>query len=78
LSKTDVRRIIVETNGLADPAESIKQFWFDEEMKINAYLHSVISIFSVEKFPTIKQQELFEKQIVFANKALITFVDKCT
>jgi len=36
LENTDVNNIIVETNGLADPAEAIKQFWFDEKLGMNA------------------------------------------
>ena len=30
VENTKVKNIVVETNGIADPAESIKQFWFDE------------------------------------------------
>jgi len=30
IANTPVRKILVETNGLADPLQSIKQFWFDE------------------------------------------------
>jgi G3E family GTPase len=50
VNNTDVRKIVVETNGLADPASSIKQFWFDEQMSINAELHSVITIVSARKW----------------------------
>lgn len=67
--------MVVETNGLADPAQSIKQFWFDEEMNIKAELHSVIAVVSARKWEDIYQNPIFEKQIVFANKALITFMD---
>ena len=47
-------------------------------MKINAELHSIISIISVQKFPTLKQEDLFNKQIAFANKIFMTFIDKST
>jgi hypothetical protein len=30
IANTPVRKILVETNGMADPLQSIKQFWFDE------------------------------------------------
>ena len=30
IANTPVRKILVETNGAADPVQSIKQFWFDE------------------------------------------------
>ena len=58
--------------------QSIKQFWFDEEMKINAELHSIISIISAQKYSSLRGEELFNKQIVFANRILITFIDKST
>ena len=58
--------------------QSIKQFWFDEEWKINAELHSIISIISAVKFSSIRQEELLKKQIAFANKILITFLDKAS
>ena len=45
-------------------------------MKINAELHSIISIISVKKFPKIKDEELFNKQVAHANKILITFIDQ--
>lgn len=53
VENTKVKNIVVETNGIADPAESIKQFWFDEEMNIKAELHSVIAIISAKKWQEI-------------------------
>lgn len=38
---------------MADPAESIKQFWFDEQMNIRAELHSVVAIISSRKWDDI-------------------------
>lgn len=58
--------------------KSIKQFWFDEEMKISAELHSIISIISICKYQNLKEEELFSKQIAYANKILLTFIDKST
>ena len=78
LANTDVKNIVVETNGLADPGEAIKQFWFDDKMDMNAELHSIITIISVQKYPTLKQHDLFHKQVVYANKVLLTFIDKST
>jgi hypothetical protein len=75
LENTAVRNVVVETNGLADPAQSIKQFWFDEEMNIKAELHSVIAVVSARKWEDIYLNPIFEKQIVYANKALVTFMD---
>lgn len=53
IENTAVRNVVVETNGLADPAQSIKQFWFDEEMNIKAELHSVIAVVSARKWEDI-------------------------
>lgn len=75
INNTPVRNIVVETNGLADPASSIKQFWFDEEMKINGELHSVISMVSARKWDENCKNETFIKQVVFANKIMVSFVD---
>jgi G3E family GTPase len=67
--------VVVETNGLADPAQSIKQFWFDEQMNIRAVLHSVVAVVSARKWPAIQNDPLLEKQLVFANKVLLSFLD---
>ena len=45
-------------------------------MKINAELHSIISIISVKKYAKIKEEDLFNKQVAHANKILITFIDQ--
>lgn len=70
-----MRSIVVETNGLADPAASIKQFWFDEQMSINAEMHSVITMVSARKWDEVERDEIFTKQLVFANKVIVSFVD---
>lgn len=74
VNNTPVRNIVVETNGLADPAASIKQFWFDEQMSINAELHSVITMVSARKWAE-REEEIFVKQCVFASHILVSFVD---
>ena len=51
-----MRNIVVEANGAADPAESIKQFWFDEGMDIKARLHSVIALVSGLKWTSINSK----------------------
>jgi G3E family GTPase len=75
INNTLVRNIVVETNGLADPAASIKQFWFDEQMSINAELHSVITMVSARKWDEVAKDEIFMKKLVFANKIIVSFVD---
>ena len=67
---------MVETNGLADPAASIKQFWFDEEMKINAELHSVITMVPARIWKQLPNDPLFLRQCAFANKLLVSFIDQ--
>ena len=47
-------------------------------MKINAELHSIVSIISVKKYKIIQEEDLFNKQVAFANKILITFIDQST
>ena len=44
-------------------------------MKINAELHSVIAVVSARKWTEIRELPLLEKQIIFANKAIVSFVD---
>lgn len=75
VSNTPVRRIVVETNGLADPAAAIKQFWFDEQMSIEADLHSVITMVSARKWQAYREEEIFMKQCAFATHILVSFVD---
>lgn len=65
----------METNGLADPAASIKQFWFDEEMSINAVLHSVVTMVSARKWVDVAKDPISLKQCAFANKLIVSFVD---
>ena len=50
VANTPVRKILVETNGMADPVQSIKQFWFDEEALIRAQLHSVVAMVNGKKW----------------------------
>ena len=44
-------------------------------MKINAQLHSVITVVSARKWTEIRENPLFQKQVVFANKVIVSFVD---
>jgi G3E family GTPase len=47
-------------------------------MGMKAELHSIIAVISVLKFQEMEEAELLQKQIVFANKVLLTFVDKAS
>lgn len=47
-------------------------------MQKSAELHSIIAIISCQKYLKAQQEELLQKQIVYANKILLTFVDKST
>ena len=76
VANTPVRKILVETNGIADPIQSIKQFWFDEEALIRAQLHSVIAIVSAKRWQEDRNKPLFERQIASANQVLVSFVDQ--
>ena len=76
VANTPVKKIMVETNGVADPVQSIKQFWFDEEALIHAQLHSVIAVVSAKRWEEDCNKPLFEKQIAAANHVLVSFVDQ--
>ena len=69
---------MVETNGVADPAQSIKQFWMDESMEIPAKLHSIVTIVPTHRLQQIKDDPIFKKEIVFSNKAILGFLDRVT
>jgi G3E family GTPase len=76
IANTEVRKIMVETNGVADPVQSIKQFWFDEEALIHAQLHSVISVVSARRWAEDSVKPLFERQVAAANRVVVSFVDQ--
>jgi G3E family GTPase len=59
IANTPVRKILVETNGMADPVQSIKQFWFDEEALIKAQLHSVIAVVNAKRWAEDSLKPLF-------------------
>ena len=60
---------------MADPLQSIKQFWFDQEELIKGQLESVIAVVSAERWEKDRKKEMFERQICSANKVLISHVD---
>ena len=47
-------------------------FWFDEEALIKAQLHSVIVVVSAKRWKGEAGKELFERQIVAANKVVVS------
>jgi G3E family GTPase len=67
---------LVETNGLADPVQSIKQFWFDDEAMMKVQLHSVVAVVSAKRWKTDAVAPLFERQVAASNKILVSFVDE--
>ena len=60
---------------MADPVQSIKQFWFDEEALIKAQLHSVIGVVSAKRWRQ-DSGALFERQVAASNKVVVSFVDQ--
>lgn len=44
---------------MADPVQSIKQFWFDEEALIKAQLHSVIAVVNAKRWAEDSLKPLF-------------------
>lgn len=74
--KYQIDYILVETNGLADPSATIKTFWVDDEMKFPAELGAIVSVVSADKFENMRKEEIFVKQLIFANCILINKTDK--
>lgn len=61
---------------MADPVQSIKQFWFDEEALIKAKLHSVIAVVNAKRWTDDLKKPFFERQIASSNQILVSFVDQ--
>lgn len=45
-------------------------------MKIQAQLRSVVALLNVKKWKALREQPLLQKQISFANKIMLSFVDQ--
>jgi G3E family GTPase len=43
---------------------------------MSAVLHSIVAVVSVIRFGSLEKEELLKKQIIYANKVLLTFIDK--
>lgn len=51
--------------------EAIKTFWTDDELNFPAHLQTIVSVIPASKFSTLKQEEIFMKQTMFANVILL-------
>jgi G3E family GTPase len=45
-------------------------------MEMKAELHSIIAIISVIRYESLEKEDIFQKQVIYANKVLLTFIDK--
>eukprot|EP01016_Furgasonia_blochmanni_P002268 TRINITY_DN10896_c0_g1_i5.p1 TRINITY_DN10896_c0_g1~~TRINITY_DN10896_c0_g1_i5.p1 ORF type:complete len:292 (+),score=81.81 TRINITY_DN10896_c0_g1_i5:296-1171(+) len=68
--------ILIETNGLTDPTSMIKNYWVDEEMKYPAKLRSVISVVAAHKVEEQIQNQIYTRQLLFADLILINHTDQ--
>ena len=53
--------IVVETNGLADPSNTIKSLWADDELEFPAKIKSVNAVVDAERFEELSGGEVFQK-----------------
>ncbi|KAM3132516.1 hypothetical protein pb186bvf_015329 [Paramecium bursaria] len=68
-NKPDLQFILIESNGLADPSNMIQELWQDE-------ISNIISLVPCHKIIELKQNEIFLKQIIFANLIVLNYCDK--
>ncbi|EGR34737.1 hypothetical protein IMG5_002700 [Ichthyophthirius multifiliis] len=68
--------ILIETNGLADPSETIKNFWVDDNLESPAQLKSIHTVLSAYRFKQLKKDNIFIKQLIYADTILINQIDK--
>lgn len=54
-----IQYIIVESNGLADPSNLIKEMWVDDGLDMNVKLHSVISFLPLNRIEKLWNEDLF-------------------
>lgn len=72
--KYDLDYIVIETNGLADPSNTIKSQWADDEQEFPAKIKCINSIISLDNFEKNVDTELFQKQIIYGDRI---FLNKC-
>ena len=53
--------ILVECNGLADPANTIRTLWADEEIEFPAIIQQINAVVDISRFETHKNEEIFRK-----------------
>jgi len=48
--KKDIDYILVETNGLADPAAIVQTFWLDDNLESNVQMHATVGVIDAKNF----------------------------
>src|ERR1700733_1532628 len=78
--RPDIRRILIETTGLADPAPVIQSFIIDETLSASTQLDAVVTVVDpahIERWlaDASSDENVAAEQIAFADVVLISKVD---
>jgi G3E family GTPase len=77
--KKELEYIMVESNGLADPAEIIKIFWIDDALQSSISLNFTMGIVDAKNFDqNLKSEdtgEALRRQLVYSDKVMINKID---
>jgi G3E family GTPase len=77
--RKDIEHILIESNGLADPAEIIKIFWLDDYQETTVKYNFTMCMIDARNFVSTLSNESThlsaENQVIFADKILINKSD---
>ena len=74
-SKYKLDFIVIETNGLGDPSNTIKSLWADDALEFPAKIKSINSIISLDNWEKLYDDDLFKKQIIFSDRIFLNKID---
>ena len=74
-----LRRIVVETTGLADPAPVAQTFFMDDDVRAKTRLDAVVTVVDAKHLPLrLKDSHEAEDQIAFADVVVLNKTDLVT
>ncbi|WP_144161402.1 CobW family GTP-binding protein [Paraburkholderia sp. BCC1885] len=73
--RAPIKRLIVETSGLADPAPVLQTFLVDPDLRESVDLESVVTVVDALHFPQQIDDEIAREQVAFADAIVINKID---
>ena len=75
--KRDIDLILVETNGLANPAEVVNTFWLDDKLECKVELHMSVGVVDALNFYNAfdEHKDLLIAQLIQCDKIMLNKTD---